>query len=73
LFTPEPNSIGYKRLMCRPHPAYQPKSEVARNVAASIRVNDRGGSQDASVQSAHLRQPAQSLRHTQTIDEEMFE
>ncbi|MCI0364156.1 MAG: hypothetical protein L0Y44_01825 [Phycisphaerales bacterium] len=72
LFTPEPNSIGYKRLMCRPHPTYQPKSDVARNVAASIRVNDRNGSQGASVQSARVKKTG-SLRHAQPNDEEMFE
>jgi hypothetical protein len=39
LFTPEPESVGYKRIMCRDHPPYQPTSELVRNAAAAIRVN----------------------------------
>lgn len=38
LFTPEPGSIGYKRIMCQQREPYEPKSELARNLAASVRV-----------------------------------
>lgn len=38
LFTPEPTSVGYKRLMCMRHRPYKPKSELARNAAAAIGV-----------------------------------
>jgi len=30
LFTPEPNSVGYKRIMCGNHPRYTPKSDLAQ-------------------------------------------
>lgn len=38
LFTPHPNSMGYKRLMCGRYPPYRPKSELVRNLSAAIRV-----------------------------------
>ena len=40
LFTPHPYSMGYKRIMCGSHEPYQPKSDLTRNAAAGIRVND---------------------------------
>jgi hypothetical protein len=39
LFTPAPESIGYKRIMCKPQQAYRPQSELVRNFAAAMRVN----------------------------------
>ena len=39
LFTPAPESIGYKRIMCKPQQAYRPQSELVRNLAAAMRVN----------------------------------
>ncbi len=36
LFTPDPASLGYKRLMYADHPPYQPKSDRARAAAAAI-------------------------------------
>jgi hypothetical protein len=38
LFTPEPYSMGYKRLMFQRHRAYEPKSESVRNLARQVRV-----------------------------------
>jgi hypothetical protein len=39
LFTPAPNTMGYKRIMCQKHPTYSPRSELVRNAAAAIRVS----------------------------------
>jgi hypothetical protein len=36
LFTPHPGSMGYKRLMFAPRPAYQPQSELVRNAAQDL-------------------------------------
>ncbi|MCP3905847.1 MAG: hypothetical protein GY715_19665 [Planctomycetes bacterium] len=33
LFTPEPDSMGYKRIMSRAHPRYVPRSNLVRNLA----------------------------------------
>jgi hypothetical protein len=41
LFTPYPYSIGYKRLMCREHPTYQPQTESVKALAASIQLNQQ--------------------------------
>ncbi|MDY7109373.1 MAG: hypothetical protein SYC29_12125 [Planctomycetota bacterium] len=38
LFTPRPYSMGYKRVMFSPHGRYDPDSELARNAALRIRV-----------------------------------
>jgi hypothetical protein len=38
LFTPHPQSMGYKRLMFTHRPAYQPVSEAARNAAETVGV-----------------------------------
>lgn len=40
LFTPHPYSMGYKRIMCGSHEPYRPKSDLTRNAAAAIRVNE---------------------------------
>jgi hypothetical protein len=45
LFTPQAHSIGYKRLMCRWHTPYAPKSELVRNAASTIRVQPKSASQ----------------------------
>jgi len=34
LFTPEPHSMGYKRIMCREHRPYVPRTRLVRNLAA---------------------------------------
>ncbi len=49
LFTPEPDSIGYKRLMYKVHPPYRPKSERVRNLAEQIRVEHTSGPAPTSV------------------------
>jgi hypothetical protein len=49
LFTPKLNSIGYKRLMCRTHEPYEPKSEWVRNVAASVGVTQARNTHSANV------------------------
>jgi hypothetical protein len=41
LFTPYPQSMGYKRLMFTRERPYRPRSEAARNAAAAIRVQTR--------------------------------
>jgi hypothetical protein len=38
LFTPEPHSMGYQRLMFTPRPPYEPTSDLVRNAAERIRV-----------------------------------
>ncbi len=38
IFTPQPYSMGYKRLMYQPHDPYEPRSERLRNIAARLRV-----------------------------------
>ncbi len=40
LFTPQPYSMGYKRLMYTPREAYEPKSELVRNAARRIWVTE---------------------------------
>lgn len=42
LFTPEANSMGYKRLMFGKHERYQPKSDLVRNAAELVRVESQG-------------------------------
>ncbi len=42
LFTPQNDSIGYKRIMCNRHAVYQPKSDLVRNLAHDIRVQLHG-------------------------------
>ena len=37
LFTPEPASMGYKRLMFQTHPPYEPRSEKVRELAERMR------------------------------------
>jgi hypothetical protein len=41
LFTPQPDSMGYKRLMYAPHRPYVPRSDLVRNAAATMRVQNR--------------------------------
>jgi hypothetical protein len=43
LFTPHPDSLGYKRLMYGIHPPYEPKSDLVRNLADQIRVKQEAG------------------------------
>lgn len=40
IFTPQPYSMGYKRLMYQRHPQYEPQSELARNIAEDLRVRE---------------------------------
>lgn len=40
LFTPEPDSPGYKRIMFTPRSPYVPRSELVRNAAERIRVKE---------------------------------
>ena len=40
LFTPRPDSMGYKRLFFTPHEPYEPKSEPVRNARRRIRVHN---------------------------------
>lgn len=44
LFTPLEHSMGYKRLMFGKHDRYQPKSDLVRNAAESIRVEQKNPS-----------------------------
>ncbi len=37
LFTPEPGSMGYKRLMFQSHPPYEPRSDRVRELAEQMR------------------------------------
>lgn len=48
LFTPRPHSMGYKRNMCTRQPPYQPRSDLVRNCAASIRVTKQEDATDES-------------------------
>jgi hypothetical protein len=41
LFTPHPDSMGYKRLMYTPRDPYVPKSKLVRNAAERIRVQPK--------------------------------
>ncbi|MHC5023702.1 MAG: hypothetical protein ACYTGG_07300 [Planctomycetota bacterium] len=41
LFTPRPHSMGYKRLMYADQPPYRPRSELVRNRARRIRVEEQ--------------------------------
>ena len=40
LFTPRPDSMGYKRLFFAPHEPYEPKSQLLRNARSGIRVHN---------------------------------
>jgi len=40
LFTPQPYSMGYKKLMYRVRPPYRPQSQRVRNTAERLRVQD---------------------------------
>ncbi len=40
LFTPEPDSMGYKRLMFTPRPRYVPRSDLVGNLAWQIRIHE---------------------------------
>ena len=46
LFTPLADSMGYKRLMYTPCEPYRPKSELVRNAARRIRVQQEGTDQE---------------------------
>ena len=46
LFTPQADSMGYKRLMCTPREPYEPKSDLVRNAARRIRVQQEGTDQE---------------------------
>jgi hypothetical protein len=50
LFTPEPDSMGYKRIMCRAHRPYVPRSRLVRNLAART-----GSPEVASLVTTHAR------------------
>ena len=40
LFTPAPDSMGYRRLMGTAHPPHRPQSRAARAIAERIRIPD---------------------------------
>jgi hypothetical protein len=48
LWQPQRDSLGYKRLMYSPHPAYRPKSKPVRELAERIADDLRLARQESS-------------------------